>query len=352
MSVFEHPEFDQHEQVVFCHDHHSGLNAIIAIHNTNLGPALGGCRMWPYADSQEALTDVLRLSKGMTYKSAIARVPLGGGKAVIIGNAREHKNAEMMKAMGRYIESLSGRYYTAEDSGISVADLQLMASQSQYITGTKARYHVHSQVADGNPAPSTAYGVFVGLKASVEYALNTDLKGIRVAIQGLGQVGYRLAKHLHEAGAELVVTDIFPESLQRAEQEFGATVVAADDIFKQQVDVFAPCAMGAVLNEKTVSQLSAKVVAGAANNQLATENVGALLVEKDILYAPDYVINAGGIIDIHHQRLPESSDAALRTHVEQIGTNLLEIFARATTENKATNQVANAIAEELFANKA
>ncbi|MFC3094999.1 Glu/Leu/Phe/Val dehydrogenase [Alteromonas sediminis] len=347
MALFEHPEFDNHEHVSFYHDKDAGLKAIIAVHNTNLGPALGGCRMWPYANSEEALTDVLRLSKGMTYKAAMAEVPLGGGKSVIIGNPRADKSMNMMKAMGRFVDTFGGAYYTAEDSGISVQDLQYMAEESQYIAGTQAKYHVRGEVADGNPAPSTAYGTFVGLKAAVESKLKSDLQGVRVAIQGVGHVGLRLARHLHEAGAELVVSDIFPENVEQAEKQFNAKVVSPDQILSADVDVVAPCAMGAIINEKTLAEMKARVIAGAANNQLSEERIGKLCQQAGILYAPDYVLNAGGIIDIHHQRM-ESSDDALRSHIEKIGDTLTAIFNRSDREQQATNIVANNMAEERF----
>ncbi len=347
MSVFEHSEFDQHEQVAFCHDQASGLKAIIAVHNTNLGPSLGGCRMWPYASGEEALTDVLRLSKGMTYKAALAGLPQGGGKAVIIGDPRKDKSPELMEAMGKFVNTLGGKYITAEDSGISVTDLQKMAEFSDYISGTSGKFCFDGSPNDGNPAPGTAYGVFVGLKASVEYALNRDLKGVKVAIQGMGHVGYRLARHLHEQGAELFVADIFPEGPAKAAEEFGATVVTTDEILSLDVDVVAPCAMGAILTIDSVNSMKAKVVAGAANNQLATESVGELLREKGVLYAPDYVINAGGIIDIYHQQ-GDSTAERLRLHIEQIGQTLKDIYARSEAESLPTNLVANLMAEETF----
>ncbi|MGS2720478.1 Glu/Leu/Phe/Val dehydrogenase dimerization domain-containing protein [Paraglaciecola aestuariivivens] len=347
MSVFEHPEFDDHEHVAFFQDKASGLKAIIAVHNSNLGNALGGCRMWPYMNDEEALRDVLRLSKGMTYKAAMAGLKQGGGKAVIIGNPRTDKSPEKMLAMGRFVQSLSGKYISAEDSGLTVDDLKIMGRETQHVAGIQAKYHVNSEPADGNPAPSTAYGVFVGLKTSVKHVFNSDLQGIRVAIQGLGHVGYRLAKHLHESGAELYVTDIHSENVDKAVAEFNATAVTPDEIYSLDVDVFAPCAMGAILNEDTINKLKAKVIAGAANNQLEKEQFGQLLVERGILYAPDYVINAGGIIDIYHQTI-DSSDAELRAHIEKINDTVLEIYQRAEAENVATNIVANQIAEERF----
>lgn len=352
MSVFEHPEFDNHEHVAFYHDEEAGLSAIIAVHNTNLGPALGGCRMWPYINSAEALTDVLRLSKGMTYKAAMANLKLGGGKSVIIGDPRKAKTPQMMTAMGKFVDSLGGKYFTAEDSGIAVTDLQVMAEESKYIAGVKAQYHYAGETPDGNPAPSTAYGVFVGLQAAVKHAMQSDLKGVKVAIQGMGHVGYRLAEHLHKAGATLFVTDIYPEGVERAVSELGATAVAPEEIYGLDVDVVAPCAMGASINDETLPTIKAKVIAGAANNQLAREEIGEILHRQGIVYAPDYVINAGGVIDIYHQRMDKSSDDALREHIEQIGDTLTEIFERADQEQKATNRVANMIAEERFAHKA
>lgn len=347
MSVFDHIEFDEHEHVAFCHDKATGLKAIIAVHNSHLGPALGGCRMWPYASCDEALNDVLRLSKGMTYKAALANLDQGGGKAVIIGDPRTQKTPDLMRAMGRFVQSLGGQYISAEDSGMSVDDLKIMAEESSYISGTKAQYRFDGGLADGNPAPSTAYGVFIGLQASVNYKYGCGLKGIKVAIQGLGHVGYRLAEHLHGQGAELFVADIYPENLLKAQELFNATVVSPQEILSLDVDVVAPCAMGAIINESSVHNIKAKVIAGAANNQLASEKVGEALKSKDILYAPDYVINAGGIIDIYHQKMLSSSEA-LRSHLEKIGQTLQEIYSRADEQSLATNIVANAIAEEKF----
>ena len=347
MSVFEHSEFDGHEHVAFFQDKTTGLKAIIAVHNSNLGSALGGCRMWPYATGEEALRDVLRLSKGMTYKAAMAGLNQGGGKSVIMGDPHTEKTPEKMLAMGKFIESLSGKYIGAEDSGLTVDDLKLMGKQTAHVSGIQAKYHVNSEPADGNPAPSTAYGVYVGLKTTVEYALNSELEGVKVAIQGLGHVGIRLARHLHKQGAKLYVTDMRPENIEKAVSEFSATAVSPKDIYDLDVDVFAPCAMGAILDAENISRLKVKVIAGAANNQLAKEEFGQLLADKEILYAPDYVINAGGIIDIFHQSI-SSSDKGLRDHIEKISETLLEIYSRAQSQGIATNAVANQIAEERF----
>ena len=303
--------------------------------------------MFPYANSAEALTDVLRLSKGMTYKAAMANLPQGGGKAVIIGNPRKDKNRDMFLAFGDFINKLGGHYITAEDSGISVSDLTISAQHTQYVSGIQAKFRYDGEPSDGNPAYGTAYGVFVGLRASVNYRLNCDLQGINVAIQGLGHVGFRLAEMLHEAGANLFVTDIYPEQLEKAKTEFGATIVSPEDIFGIDVDVFAPCAMGAIINESTLSQLKAKVIAGAANNQLVNDEIGLILRQKKILYAPDYVINAGGIIDIYHQT-QHGTPNDLRQHLEAIGTTLYEIYTRTDDSNQSTNVISNQIAEERF----
>lgn len=350
MSLFEHPAFDNHEHIAFRFDEKTGLKAIIAVHNTNLGPTLGGCRMWPYASSAEALNDVLRLSRGMTYKSALANLPQGGGKSVIIGDPRTDITPALMHAMGDFVQSLGGKYVTAEDSGISPQSLKLMAQRCDYVAGTQAKYSYHGGEADGNPSPATAYGTFVGIQASVKQRLGRSVDGLTVAIQGLGHVGYRLAELLHAAGANLIVTDIFPDNLEKAEKLLGATVVKPEAIYAVKADVFAPCAFGAVINDDNIEQFNFSVIAGAANNQLAHESHGEILRQRDILYAPDYVINAGGVIDIYHQNI-DSSNAALRTHIEQIGETLTEIFMRSQQQGDATNIVANLMAEERFSAK-
>lgn len=345
MSAFSHPEFDNHEQVAFFRDEKSGLKAIVAIHNTHLGPALGGCRMWPYASDAEALTDVLRLSRGMTYKSAVAGLPLGGGKCVIIGDPRQDKSPELLRALGRYIEGLSGAYITAEDSGTSVADMTVIGETTQYAAGVVA-----GAEHGGDPSPSTAYGTFVGLKAAAKHRLGSDdLNGVTVAIQGVGNVGYYLARHLYQAGAKLIVADIHQDHVRRVQQEFAATAVDANEIYAVEADIFAPCALGGALNEQSIAQLQVAAVAGAANNQLANPQVMSQLQHKGILYTPDYVINAGGIIDIAYQRSGEG-DAALKRHIESIGGTLTEIFQRAEAEGLSTDRVADQLAEQRFKN--
>ena len=347
MAVFSLSDFADHEQVVFVSDDKSGLKAIIAVHNSNLGPALGGCRMWPYASEEEAVRDVLRLSRGMTYKSAMANLKLGGGKSVIIGNPRTHKTPELLAAFARALEQLNGRYIAAEDSGTSVADMKYMTQFTQHVAG------IHDKPSDagtrsGDPSPATAYGSFIGIKAAVKERLGRDsLDGLRVAVQGVGNVGFDLARQLKEAGAQLWVTDIHREALVQAGKELGATVVAPDEIFGLDVDVFAPCALGAILNDTTIPQLKARIVAGAANNQLAEARHGVELMKRGILYAPDYVVNAGGIIDVYHERIGFDR-AALLKHIEGIHDNLMEVFERARAEERPTGEVADAIAEERF----
>ena len=347
MAVFSLSDFADHEQVVFVSDDKSGLKAIIAVHNSKLGPALGGCRMWPYATEEEAVRDVLRLSRGMTYKSAMANLKLGGGKSVIIGNPRTHKTPELLAAFARALEQLNGRYIAAEDSGTSVADMKYMTQFTQHVAG------IHDKPSDagtrsGDPSPATAYGTFIGIKAAVKERLGRDsLDGLRVAVQGVGNVGFDLARQLKEAGAQLWVTDIHREPLVQAGKELGATVVAPDEIFGLDVDVFAPCALGAILNDSTIPQLKASIVAGAANNQLAEARHGVELMKRGILYAPDYVINAGGIIDVYHERIGFERAALIR-HIEGIHDNLMEVFERARAEERPTGEVADAIAEERF----
>ncbi|MFZ3205461.1 MAG: Glu/Leu/Phe/Val dehydrogenase dimerization domain-containing protein [Pseudomonas sp.] len=346
MSVFSHIEFDHHEQVVYGHDQASGLKAIIAIHNRNLGPALGGCRMWPYASDEEALRDVLRLSRGMSYKSALARLPLGGGKAVIIGNPHTGKSEALFQAMGDFVDSLGGRYITAADSGTGVAEMQIMAERTRHVAGAGQREAFGGGMRNGDPSPSTAYGVFIGLQAAVRQRLGRDdLQGLRVAIQGVGQVGFGLAQQLKEAGAELWVTDIVEANVRRAVEQLGATAVGQNDIYGLEVDVFAPCAMGAIINPQTLEALRAPVIAGAANNQLADAGLAEELRRRGCLYAPDYAINAGGIIDVCYER-NGGSTAELKAHIEGIGVTLAEIFQRAEREGSTTTAVADRMAQE------
>jgi len=346
MSVFTHPDFDHHEQVVFCHDKASGLRAIIAIHDTTLGPALGGCRMFPYASDDDALRDVLRLSRGMTLKSSLAGLKLGGGKAVIIGDPHSDKSPALLHAMGDFVDSLGGRYITAADSGTGEPEMQAFAQRTRHVIGATPRATLDGTIASGDPSPSTALGVFVGLREAVRQRLGRDdLNGLKVAIQGIGHVGFGLARHLKEAGAELWVCDTFDANVQRAVEELDANAVRPHDIYGLDVDVFAPCAMGGILNAETLQSLRAPVIAGAANNQLASPEIGVELQRRNHLYAPDYAINAGGIIDVYYQRIG-GSPAQTDAHVRGIAETLREIFERAASNDESTSIVADRLAQE------
>ncbi len=348
MSVFSHTEFSQHQQVSFFSDTDSGLKAIVAVHNTSRGPALGGCRMYPYASDEAALRDVLRLSKGMTYKSALANLKLGGGKSVIIGDPRTQKSEALLRAMGRFLNQLGGFYIAAEDSGTGVEDLKVMGLETPWVAGVQDRIGTDGQLRNGDPSPSTAFGTYVGLCAAVKHQLGrSDLDGLKVAVQGIGNVGYRLAEQLHQAGAELFVTDIHHQQVERAVDELNAKAVSAEEIIGLDVDVFAPCALGAVINDQSIERLQARVVAGAANNQLAEERHGAVLKRKGVLYAPDYVINAGGIIDIGMER-EGASPVVVQSKLEEIGDTLTEIFQRSDREQMPTSDIADRLAEERF----
>ncbi len=342
MTVFNSPSFDRHELVAFKEDHASGLRAIIAVHNTNLGPAIGGCRMYPYTSDEQALDDVLRLSRGMSYKSALAGLPLGGGKAVIIGDPATQKSRLLFRAMGDFIEGLNGQYITAEDSGTGVADLKIINERTRYVSGV-----MDGSQFGGDPSPYTAQGVYCGIKAALAYRQNvTSLKGVRVAVQGAGAVGRHLTQLLINDGAVVFVADINPNNLKLA-QDLGAESVSPEAIFSLAVDVLAPCAMGGVIDEQRVGQIKAGIIAGAANNQLANAIQGEQLRQQGILYAPDFVINAGGIIDVYHQRIEGSSDNTA-AHVESIGETLQKIFRRADKLSKNTATVAEELAEEIF----
>jgi leucine dehydrogenase len=337
LTVTNHPEFDHHEQVVFCHDEESGLRAIIAVHNTNLGPAAGGCRMWPYASLDEALTDALRLSRAMSYKNAMAGLPLGGGKSVIIGDPRKDKSEALFEAFGAYVQGLKGSYYVAEDVGISVEDIEVVGRRTDYVFG----------VADGfgDPSPVTAQGCFNALKAAVKFVHGDDsLEGIRVAVQGVGHVGYHYCKLLHEAGAELRVADIHEDAVTRAVQDFGAQAVAPQTIYAQNVDVFAPCALGGILNEDTIPQLKAGIVCGAANNQLMRAEHGYQLQNKSILYLPDYVVNAGGMLGVAGDILHDYTADDVQRRVSSLYNTTLDILASALEDVLPPFVIANKLA--------
>ena len=344
MTVFSNDAYDHHEHVAFGEDRDSGLRAIIAVHNTKLGPAVGGCRMYPYANDDEALRDVLRLSRGMTYKSALAGLPFGGGKSVIIGHPHRDKTPQLMEAMGDFINSLGGRYVAAEDSGTGVADIKLMSTRTPHVSGLQ-----EDAEFGGDPSPTTAYGVYLGIRTAVQYRLGSDsMRGLRVAIQGLGNVGFHLAGLLVTDGAVVCGADVVEANLKRAVDTHGIEVVDTDDILTAEADVLAPCAMGAVLTHKSINQLRVGIVAGAANNQLADESQASHLWDRGILYCPDFLINAGGIIDVHHQRLG-SEKSVMREHVDRIETNLQEILYRSDRAGRSPHLIAEELAEEYLA---
>lgn len=346
MDVFAHPEFDNHEQLVFGYDPDTKLRALVSIHDTTLGPALGGCRMWPYASEAEAVTDALRLSRGMTRKSAVAGLDLGGGKAVIMGDPARDKTPELMRAMGRVIDRLGGAYVTAEDSGMSVADLRTLAETTRHVVGINDYRRADGSPHDGDPSPATADGVYRGIRAAVRARLGRpELRGVQVAIQGTGAVGARLARHLAADGAALTVSDIHAESARALADSLDADVVSPDAIVGVAADVLSPCALGATINRDSRAQLRCSIIAGAANNQLATDEDGSALWQAGILYAPDFVINAGGIIDVGSQYYgydPEDVDR----RVVAIETTLATIFERAYRNDTPPEAIAVKLADE------
>jgi leucine dehydrogenase len=327
-----------HEQLVLCQDTASGYRGIIAVHSTVLGPALGGTRFWNYASDEEAIVDALRLARGMTYKNAVAGLNLGGGKSVIIGDNKTLDREMIFRAHGRFVESLGGRYITAEDVGTSTADMDFVHMETDYVSGLAGR--------SGDPSPVTAHGVFRAIQASAkERWASDDLAGRTVAIQGCGHVGYYLAKELHEAGAKLVVTDIDSDRVKRVVHEFGARAVGADEIYSVQADIFAPCALGAIINDKTIPLLKAEIVAGAANNVLLEERHGDELEKRHIMYAPDYVANAGGVINVYSELAGWTSARSFRK-ADEIYDTILKVYAIAKTENIPTYLAADRLAEQ------
>ncbi len=342
-SVFAHVEALGHEQVVFCHDRESGLRAIIAIHSTALGPGLGGLRMYPYASEEEALVDVLRLSRGMTYKAAISGLDLGGAKAVIIGDPRTEKSEALLRWFGRFVESLNGRYITAEDVGTTTADMEIVSRETEFVTGLP-----EAMGGGGDPSPITAYGVFLGMKAAVNVLHRDDsLNGKRVLVEGVGKVGTHLIGHLVGEGAHVLITDINSQRLEEMVQRYpGVEVVPLGDHYTADVDIYSPCALGAILNDETIPRLKARIVAGAANNQLADEDRhGKMLLERNILYAPDFVINAGGLINVYTEWHGYDHDLAM-ARADKIYDTTYRILTRALENNEPTHRVANTMAEE------
>ncbi|MBT9392128.1 leucine dehydrogenase [Hymenobacter sp. NST-14] len=343
-SVFGQIAEHQHEQVVFCHDHETGLRAIIGIHNTVLGPALGGTRMWHYASDAEALNDVLRLSRGMTYKAAISGLNLGGGKAVIIGDV-SLKNEALLRKFGRFVQNLNGKYITAEDVNMTTKDMEFIRMETKHVSGLP-----ESMGGSGDPSPVTAYGTYMGMKAAAKKAFGSDsLSGKRIAVQGVGHVGTYLLEYLQKEGAQLVLTDYYEDRALDAANRFGARMVGMDEIYDQDVDIYSPCALGATLNDDTLGRLKCQVVAGCANNQLADENVhGPALVERGIVYAPDFLINAGGLINVYSEVVGGNRQAAL-TQTEKIYDITTQVLAKAEQEGSHPQAAATRQAEERIA---
>jgi leucine dehydrogenase len=343
MGIFEMMEKMGHEQVVFCYDKASGLKAIIGVHDTTLGPALGGTRMWKYEKEEDAILDVMRLSRGMSYKNSAMGLNLGGGKAVIWGDAKTDKSEELFRAFGTFVQSLGGRYITAEDVGTTVEDMNYVLMETEHVSGRGD--------LSGDPSPVTAFGVYRGMKAAAKTAFGTEsLKGKVVAVQGLGKVGYHLCEHLHDEGAKLIVTDINQEAIDKAVKEFGATAVGKDEIYGVECDIYAPCALGATVNDDTIPQFKCKVIAGAANNQLKEARHGEMLKEKGILYAPDFVINGGGVINVAEEfgASGYSRDRAY-ARVATIFDKLIKVFAIAAEQNITTAKAAEVMAEARMA---
>ena len=342
MDIFDEIERKDHEQVVFCSDKDSNLRAIIAIHNTTLGPALGGTRMWMYDSSEDALRDALRLSRGMTYKAAVAGLNLGGGKAVIIGDPNKDKNEGLFRAYGRFVEGLAGRYITAEDVGTSVSDMEWVQMETKYVTGIDRAIG-----GGGDPSPVTAFGVYHGMKAAIHLATGSDsLKGKAVAVQGAGHVASYVCDHLAKEGAKIFVTDIYAEKAKAVVKRTRATYVAPDKIYDVKADIFCPCALGAILNDKTIPRLKVKIVAGGANNQLADEQKhGQMLLKRGIIYAPDYAINAGGLISVANELEGYPHEKALK-QAAGIYDTIHKIFEISRKEKIPTYEASNRLAEE------
>jgi leucine dehydrogenase len=341
MKLFDTIAGMGHEQLVICNDSSAGYRGIIAIHSTTLGPALGGTRFWQYASDEDAIIDALRLARGMTYKNAVAGLNLGGGKSVIIGNNKTTDREMIFRAHGRFVESLGGRYITAEDVGTSTADMDYVHMETTNVSGLAGR--------SGDPSPVTAHGVFRAIQASAKERWGSDdLSTKTVSVQGTGHVGYYLAKELHEAGAKLIVTDIDAERVKTVVSEFGARAVAPDEIYAVQADIFAPCALGAIINDKTIPQLKCEIVAGAANNVLHEERHGNTLEEKGILYAPDYVANAGGVINVYSELAGWSSARAFRK-ADEIYDTILKVFSIAKKDKIPTYEAADRLAEQRIA---
>lgn len=345
-SVFDHMQQMEHEQLVFCHDPKSGLNAIIAIHDTTLGPALGGTRLWNYNSHEEAIIDALRLSRGMTYKAAISDLNLGGGKAVIIGDAASIKSEALWRRYGKFVNSLNGKYITAEDVNTSARDMEYISLETDFVTGVP-----EYMGGSGDPSPFTAYGVFMGMKAAAKKAWGNDsLSGKKIVVQGVGHVGQYLVGHLIEEGARVSVTDINESKIKETTEKYhGVEVIDGKNLFDLEMDIYAPCALGATVNSESIAKLKAPVIAGAANNQLADENVhGPMLIEKGIIYVPDFLINAGGLINVAAE-LDGYNRERVMGNVEKIYGRTLEILDLSAAEKMHTQAAAMKIAKKRLA---
>lgn len=349
MAVFSDPAFDNHERVLFCRDETTGLFAIIAIHSTALGPAAGGCRLWEYPDDAAALNDVLRLSRGMSYKNAMAGLKFGGGKAVIVKTPDFTGSEALYERFGAFVDTLGGDYITAEDVGMTMDIMQTISRSTRFVTGLPS----DSGKAGGDPSPKTAYGIFCGIEAAAEAKLGrNDLQGLRVAVQGSGHVGYYLCKLLHAAGASLLASDIDTARVARICDEFEASPAAIDEILYADVDVIAPCALGAVLDEESIPKIKAAIIAGGANNQLRSDADGQRLTDAGILYAPDYVINGGGIINVACEYYGDVDDDGVMELVAKIGPRLAAIFDEASRTGEPTNVIADRLARQIIAGTA
>jgi leucine dehydrogenase len=339
------PDFDAHEELHFVTDEKCGLRAVIAVHSTHLGPAAGGCRFWHYAEDDEALTDVLRLSRGMSYKNAMAGLPLGGGKSVILADEESHKSPDLLHAFGKAVDRLGGRYITAEDVGMSVADMIEVARDTRFVAGLPA----DGKEVGGDPGPHTSLGVFLGIKAAVKRALGRDdVSGLHIALQGAGSVATGVALHASAEGAKLSIADVDEHKAKKLADAAGGKVVAPDEVLFLEAHVVSPCALGAILDEDSIARLNAPIIAGGANNQLATPEDGERLHARGILYAPDYVINAGGIINVCTEYLGDGDASLVRRRLEGIPQRLEQIWAESEASGRDPAAVADAMAQRLI----
>ena len=344
MDVDDNSEFDQHEAVHHLYDHKSGLRSIVAVHSTVRGPAAGGCRLWQYDKEQDAITDALRLSRGMTFKNALAGLPFGGGKAVIMVRPGQQKSVRLFEAFGQFVDSLKGKYITAEDVGVTTEDMSIVSERTRFVAGLTQQH----DAAGGDPSPWTARGVYLSIKAAVKLKLGTDcLRGLRIAVQGVGSVGYNLCGLLRRDGATLTIADINAQNIKRACATYSVSVAPPTDILGQDVDVLCPCALGGVLNAQTIPRIRAPIVVGAANNQLATDDDGRLANAAGILYAPDYLVNAGGIISVAREYLGDVDRQRVIDEIGRIPDRLLKILATAERTGKPPQSVADNMAREI-----